>query len=845
MNNFDSYKIIYFLENMLREYIDKYIEKKDVNGEIVNGADNRALENGINIEDKEYNYLFWLHLGELIDIIKSRKFKRIKSNNVSNINISSLIDVRNDIMHTRFLDDEKVENLKQKSFKLIEALSEAQLTDKWNKFITQDIEAYTLPNVYIEYPLGRDFKSLIGRDEELRLIKEQIQIPSPLTIVGNGGIGKTALIQKLIEDFMFLPARRFDNIYFMSFKDSVFENGKINRFQKVISNHEDLILKLAECMDIVERDFQTKEKLVWEKMFNTNSILILDNLETEIVRSNLSEFTEIADKFIKNYTSSSRLIITSRFGLGDRERKFPLKKFDLERTKALIESKLDSEQIKNLKVSKEDWQWIQEYTDGNPGLAIVFANLIKSSNKTINDLKVDYKNKYSEYGKELDNVRESFLDFCFENTIESINKNSQLYLSIISYFCITTGIYQLSHGILHYVCSELKLDKRLGSENIRTIMLENIGFIQKKGLESYVVNELQVNFLNRNNEHIQGVEKLKELEWHNEIENIINIIIDQVYDEDLTTEQLLARIYKMKFDESQNNDYLLNAFMMEPSIKRLIDYYSKISEEEVLNHFTLLEKCKSELKNHSKEYEQQKLLNIIIRALNGVREKIKTRTITKIRQSDLMGYFGKLSDSVYILQSKNLNIRNRKEICKFLNSISKEDEAEKYLIDSEEMYVTAFVVYSRKFGNLVGANRDQCELYKKKCEELIGKITLSVPMECKHKINLARYYKNTNPDIAIKNASYFDNLRINDNFRLNNKSIYSNYLESRLIIAECSLELGKDNSVVNKALEEFKKEKEEKRYNELYPAKKDGLQRQFINIENKIQRKGKYRNKRR
>lgn len=821
--NTNSYKIIFYIENLLREYTCEYVDDKSFNKVLLKEAEERAAANGVNNLASFEEYLKWLHLGELLTCISAKWFRDIKSNKINQVNVSVLIKVRNDIMHTRNISYDNYDEIKSKSDEIVNALDNSEYTIKWNRFISEEINNYEIPQIYIEYPLGRDFKKLIGRDNDLKKIKSDLLIPSALSIVGTGGIGKTALIQQLIEDIVFLPTRPFEKIYFMSFKDSVFENGKINRFKKVISNHYDLICKLAECMDINEENFKEKERKVWNIIFSSKSLVILDNLETEIVRSNLSEFTEIADMFMKNYMSQSRLIITSRFGLGDRERKYPLNKFDLSQTKELVSERVGEEKIKLLKVSDSDWNWIQEYGEGNPGLIIAFSDVLRNSNKKIGDFKIEYKTNYSLEGKQLNNIRSQFLNFCFENTIESLDENAQIYISIIAKFCLETGIYEINNEIIQYICSELSLDKRLGIESIKTIMLENVSFIQKKGFDEYILNELQVAFLSKDEStKVFNITKLATLDWYNDIVIIIERIKDMTYDAELSTKQLLARIYSLKYRETKENTYLLDIFMCEPSIENLIYYYSKINPIDVLNKFTLLEKCKGDLKNTKKVKEQHKLATIILSALNQVRELIKNRDIKDIRQGDLIDYFNQLKDSLYIFKNYMLNTSHRLQICKFLNSLGKEDESEKYLEENnKEMNRMAFVIFSKKFGNLVGMDREKCEFYMKKCEMLKDKVQLTEAMNSRYKINLARYYLKHSPELAFENAKYLDDVS------QENDSIYSIYLESLLIRADCLIQLNSKKEEVQFYINKYEEEHTKSRYSKLYPSKKMSLQRSY------------------
>ncbi|PFN19024.1 hypothetical protein [Bacillus cereus] len=349
--NINGYKMIFYLENLLRDFCNEYINKELMDEKFYSDLERAALGSSIQESLSFREVLDFTHLGELLDIIKSKKFKQIKSNTVNTVNPSFLIKHRNDIMHSRSISNEELEKIQSNCKAIIDALNESDYRNYWNKFINDEIEKYRIPILHMVYPIGKNFDKLVGRQDELRKLKYDLGASIPRSITGQGGLGKTALILQLVEDFLHDPNQPYENIYFMSFKDSAFENGKITRFEKSINNHQDLIHRLAAFMkiDINSLDFEEIQNKVWENFFKKKSLLILDNLETEIVKSNLDEFTQIAERFIMSFSSSSRLIITSRFGLGDREAKTPLHQFNLEDTKALIKNNL-GEEIFNKKI---------------------------------------------------------------------------------------------------------------------------------------------------------------------------------------------------------------------------------------------------------------------------------------------------------------------------------------------------------------------------------------------------------------------------------------------------------------------------------------------------------------
>lgn len=568
--NIDGYKMIYFIENLLRDFVEEVLPEVSFPTILRNDSIENAKKNGYDELTLYRDVLEFLHLGQLVNLINSGILKKFKNTNINRVNIGPLISKRNTIMHSRSIGGEQIDEIQSLCTLLVHSLCEEQYSAKWERFITEEISNYLIPQVFIEYPLGKNFEKLIGRDDELKELKAWIQNPMPTTIIGHGGLGKTALVLQLIEDFMYSPHQPYERIYFMSFKNTVYENGVIQRFEKVISNHNDLINRLAAFMGIItsNRPFLEIEEEVWNEMFSSKSLLILDNLETEIVRSNLTEFTQIADRYIKNFMQPSRLLITSRYGMGDRERKYPLHEFELQKTKVFVF--LHVYKLQKLKsVFKEDWEWIQRYTQGNPGLIISFCNTFNSTNKSIADLRVEYQTKYTEVSRELHDKLDTFLEFCFENTIDNMPKESQIFLACLCYLSLETNLNELSEGFLSFLIDELKLSK-LGEQNLRALNYVNIGFLQPIiGTDRYYANELVIEYMNGNysNNSVFSVLNLKSSEWYTQLVTICNNIKAIQFDEEHSLGQIIAKLYRDKFRISSDCTNLLKAFLLSPSVE--------------------------------------------------------------------------------------------------------------------------------------------------------------------------------------------------------------------------------------------------------------------------------------
>lgn len=837
--NVDGYKMIFHLENLLREYVCLYSVKEDMNQNLLDKVKLVAIDNGEENIGYYEDILKYFHIGELVDFIRSRAFSSKKKNSVSSVNISILIKHRNNIMHSRSIKHDEMEDITLICKKLIESLEDEQFELKWNTFIVNDIKEITIPSVYIEYPIGKNFDKLIGRSKELKDIKNEITLPTPVSIVGHGGLGKTALVLQLIEDFIFSPDQPFEQIFFMSFKNTMFENGSIQRFEKTITNHKDLINKLASFMEISGCGLEgyELEKMVWEKLFSKKSLLILDNLETEIVKSNLQEFTGIAQNFIKNFTKPSRLIITSRYGLGDREAKYPLYQFDKTNTIELVKSYLNIEIINEKKISSDDWNWIHKYTNGNPGLIIAFCNTLKSSRKKVSDLRVEYNTKYTSESRELHSQLEEFSIFCFENTIESMTTESQIFLSILTYICSEANINEVNEEFLNYLREEFNLNK-LGTENLRSQLLTNIGFLQPiPSSDKYYVNEMFMDYLDGNfSNNVFNVFDLKETAWYSKLEELINHINEIQFHDEVSLGKLLSKLYLSIFNKERDKKYQIKAFFCDPNLDKLINIYRSLNETEVINNFILLDKIKSELKDSREKQKQEQIIQIILKAFSDVNRRILSKQINKLRQRDLLKYYIQLEEKVPILKKKNVRTSIKINACNLLTTLRDYERVEEFTRNDRNLIPQRFNMFLRKVGEPSGSNREECIDYIHKCKEILELYPEKIngTSRAQYKLFSSRYFKINNPKEALKLLDNFE-----EYFETNNIKLFIFYLESLLIRMECLLKIETDIKELLSYRDRYIKYSKLPIYNEIFKSKRDSFERNFSKIQNEINRQQK------
>lgn len=827
-SNVDGYKMIFFVENLLREYIVKHLPEISLPSNFSQEALLNAEKNNVNKELGYLELLEYLHLGQLYDLINSKVFREKKSNSISKVNILPLLRRRNTVMHSRFISADQTEEISDICEQLVKSFDDLAFVSRWEQFITREIGSYKVPRIFVEYPLGKDFDYLIGRDDELRELKKALAIPMPISIVRHGGLGKTALVLQLVEDLLYSPQRPFEQIFFMSFKNSVFENGRVRKFQKVISNHAELINKLAYYMniDVQSLSFLDVEELVWKEVFSKNTLVVLDNLETEIVQTNLTEFTDIAFRFMSNFSHPSRLIITSRYGLGDREQKFPVYEFDLNRTKKLVETSMLDRKDKLRNVSNEDWKWLQTYTKGNPGLILSFCNSFRTTQKSLTDLRVEYNSKYTIESRVLHDMEDTFLEFCFENTVESLPNDSQVFLSALCYLSSEAELKEINEELFAFLLDELNFKKSV--HDIRANLFVNIGFLQPiKGSDRYYVNEMFIDYINGNyadRSKVYTVFNLKSSELFSTVERIKSNIIDLLEDEDLSVGQLLSQLYIDKYNKTSDVNCLMKSYLCNPTINNLLFFYEKTDPANVINYFALLEKVKEKLLQKDTLQQQERLVKRIVWSLQSINNSIKTGDIRNIRQDDLYEYFNQLMRKVQILRTNNISGGLRESIVRLLTAINQLPAAESYLTGYEEnLPRTAFELFSRQVGNWARRDREKCEYYIAKCNNILSKKAKYVRLEAKasYYVYLSRYYKDDMPQLAYKMASYLDEIPINSD------TIFSLYLESLLTRADCIVAKKESRGEMRGLLEKYQTETRTPRYGKLRSKKRRNLEQSY------------------
>ncbi|MDD4931822.1 MAG: NB-ARC domain-containing protein [Candidatus Colwellbacteria bacterium] len=175
-----------------------------------------------------------------------------------------------------------------------------------------------------DYDLDGGF---VGREKEIRALKKLLKSDQDriITITGAGGVGKTAIALKLAYSFLSEPQNPFDAIMWFSAKASKLTDAGIVPLVSDIRSDEQLIADILNIVDskIAQNFKEAKVPLESYKthLYNIFSsqkcLIIIDNLETILKDDALITF-------IKDIPRPSKALITSRKGLGEIERRYPI-----------------------------------------------------------------------------------------------------------------------------------------------------------------------------------------------------------------------------------------------------------------------------------------------------------------------------------------------------------------------------------------------------------------------------------------------------------------------------------------------------------------------------------------
>ncbi|MDC7237510.1 MAG: NB-ARC domain-containing protein [Sphaerochaetaceae bacterium] len=468
-----------------------------------------------------------------------------------------IFPIRNRIAHSRPILIEDYDTL----IKTANSLILSDKLDIWNhlsktldilKKNPNSVFGIVIPNsfkkedtIFNNLPLPDfDETGFIGRDQLVTNIKTSIFGSYPVfTLRGDGGIGKTALALKVAYDIMDDPKNNFDAIIWSSSKTTKLTPHDVKQIQYEIIDSIGLFRDIDMTLGGNSQDYDTSIQEILTYMTEFKILLIIDNLETVL--------DDRIRNFIGKIPSGSKVLITSRIGLGAYDVPIPVTAMD-EKDAILLTRKIAKirgiDFLKNIHNNK-----LKEYLkqmNFNPGYIKWFISAIQVGRRP----------------EEVLANPDIFLDFCMSNVYNYLNEQNKKVLR--SLLCLNT---ELGQADLAYIN---ELDYLTLQKNISDLLVTNMFVVNSISHGSsfetkYCIPEFARNYLLKQH-------PVKNDEYRDFIQKKNQLISVK---ESMTNEMLKIDKYSIYYIHSRStNDKIIVKYLNDAMKATKISDFSKASD---------------------------------------------------------------------------------------------------------------------------------------------------------------------------------------------------------------------------------------------------------------------------
>lgn len=337
-----------------------------------------------------------------------------------NTELAKLIPIRNAIMHPRplgFFDYSMVKEVFQNIENSLECFTWTSVKKAKNT-IENHPEDLKLPPIYLKknekiienLPSVLDYEetSFVGRNKEIAEIRAMLKRKNVniLSIIGDGGIGKTAITLKLLYDMLDDPECEFEMIVWTSLKTNELSDNTFKEIRDSIKTTSEMYEKLS--LFVAENSISDTRSFIIELAQTFNTLFVLDNLET-------INTADIRD-FIDEFSEFGKVLITSRIGLGEMEHRYKLTGLNENDLLAYVDRLL------------ELYGYSCLYTDDRK--KEIFINELHSNPLAI---KWFIRCLYSGLNeKEILDKKEDVINFCMSNVYDKLSNDAREVLNVMT-----------------------------------------------------------------------------------------------------------------------------------------------------------------------------------------------------------------------------------------------------------------------------------------------------------------------------------------------------------------------------------------------------------------------------
>ncbi len=255
-----------------------------------------------------------------------------------------------------------------------------------------------------------DETGFVGRKKDIEDIKRLILGNNRVvSIIGDGGIGKTALALKVAYDIIDLKDDNpFDLVIWVSAKTTMLTTKGIQEIENSLKDYAGVIEGVSDFIQIDKKTSNEKLNVILEYLDVFDVLLIIDNLET-ILEEDIREF-------IRQAQLNCKIMITSRIGLGELEFRRNLSGLSEAESITLIRQFANIKQSKIInRLPNEKLVEIIKKLHYNPLAIKWFVNTVESG---VNPDEVLTK-------------KDDLLNFCLSNVYSKLSHDARSLISII------------------------------------------------------------------------------------------------------------------------------------------------------------------------------------------------------------------------------------------------------------------------------------------------------------------------------------------------------------------------------------------------------------------------------
>jgi LuxR family transcriptional regulator, glucitol operon activator len=421
MTRLTLYVLISAIEDDLRAIANSYLPAQNKPAQILGVALVEKLAERMDIDVADDNtsvnledFLIYSDLGDVYQLIRQyvndlpgdlkQQFENFK------IEFSELIKIRNRVMHARPLEYDDLAQTNDLCEKLMANSSAwASLKGAIDKLAKEPEMVLRLSIPFEKDESGPsnnlplpdfDETGFIGRravvDNVLRALSGVYPV---VTIVGEGGLGKTSLALKVAYEIIDKRSDDFDAVIFVSAKTSQLTNTEIQRIRGSINTSLGLFEAAVAAMG--RGSAEPLDDLI-SVLTDFRVLLIIDNLET-VIDKNMQEM-------LSRIPAGSKILITTRIRLGAFE--FPVQ----------LDPMSDNDAIQLLRVTAKVRSCDRLVAASNKVLG-GFCHRMRN-----NPLHIKWFVSTVQAGKRPEEVladEKLFLQFCLSNVFSQVSENSR------------------------------------------------------------------------------------------------------------------------------------------------------------------------------------------------------------------------------------------------------------------------------------------------------------------------------------------------------------------------------------------------------------------------------------